>query len=156
LWHIPRLYVKACPNSVQLVPFQPIAISILFHHYKELKECISDIEQIIDTTSIANDSSRNNKQIEWLRQREQEEEQELKEEMPTTLDGYCSALIFTGHVYCHFLVRYSITTFLRAPASSFRWSLFFLELWLNSALRNSYLSSFSSLPSLFSSKYSLT
>jgi hypothetical protein len=46
MWDIPRLYVSACSNSVQLVPLQPIVISILFHHHKELKECISEVEQI--------------------------------------------------------------------------------------------------------------
>ena len=46
MWDIPRLYVSACSNSVQLVPFHPIAMSILFHHYKELVECISEVEQI--------------------------------------------------------------------------------------------------------------
>jgi hypothetical protein len=45
MWGIPRLYISACSNSVQLVPLQPIIISILFHHYKELQECISEIEQ---------------------------------------------------------------------------------------------------------------
>jgi hypothetical protein len=48
MWDIPRLYVSACSNSVQLVPLHPIIISILFHHYKELKECISEVEQIIE------------------------------------------------------------------------------------------------------------
>jgi hypothetical protein len=46
MWDIPRLYASACSNSVQLVPLHPIIISILFHHYKELKECISEVEQI--------------------------------------------------------------------------------------------------------------
>jgi hypothetical protein len=46
MWDIPRLYGSACSNSVQLVPLQPMMISILFHHYKELKECISEVEQI--------------------------------------------------------------------------------------------------------------
>ncbi len=46
MWDIARLYVSACSNSVQLVPLQPIMISILFHHYKELKECISEVEQM--------------------------------------------------------------------------------------------------------------
>jgi hypothetical protein len=31
MWDIPRVYVSACSNSVQLVPLQPIMISILFH-----------------------------------------------------------------------------------------------------------------------------
>lgn len=46
MWDIPRLYVSACSNSVQLVALQPIIISILFHHYKELLQCISDVEHI--------------------------------------------------------------------------------------------------------------
>lgn len=46
MWDIPRLYVSACSNSVQLVPLQPIIISILFHYYKELKECKTEAEHI--------------------------------------------------------------------------------------------------------------
>ena len=46
MWDIPRLYVSACSNSVQLVPLHPIIMSILFHHYIELKECISEVRQI--------------------------------------------------------------------------------------------------------------
>jgi hypothetical protein len=44
MFDIPRLYITACSNSVQLVPLDPILISILFHHYKELTECISQTE----------------------------------------------------------------------------------------------------------------
>jgi hypothetical protein len=43
---IPRVYVTACSNSIQLVPFHPIVISILFHRYKELKEGVFEVEQI--------------------------------------------------------------------------------------------------------------
>jgi hypothetical protein len=46
MWDIPRLYVSACSNSVQLVPLHPIIISILLHHYKELKECMEDVKQM--------------------------------------------------------------------------------------------------------------
>jgi hypothetical protein len=46
MFDIPRLYLSACSNSVQLVPLQPIIISILFYHYKDLKECVSEVEQI--------------------------------------------------------------------------------------------------------------
>ena len=46
VWDIPKLYISACSNSVQLVPLQPIIISILYHHYKELKECMKQVEQI--------------------------------------------------------------------------------------------------------------
>ena len=44
MWDIPRLYISACSNSCQLVPLQPIIISILFHHYKELLECKREVE----------------------------------------------------------------------------------------------------------------
>ena len=46
MWDISRSYVSTRSNSVQLVPLHPIVISILFHHFKELKECISEVEQI--------------------------------------------------------------------------------------------------------------
>lgn len=46
MFDIAKLYVSACSNSVQLVPLHPIIISILFHHYKELLQCISDVEHI--------------------------------------------------------------------------------------------------------------
>ena len=46
MWNIARNYVSACSNSVQLGPLHPIIISILFHHYKELLQCISEVEQI--------------------------------------------------------------------------------------------------------------
>ena len=89
MWGISKLYVSACSNSVQLVPLQPIIISILFHHYKELKECISEVEQMIEASSRAIDDSYSSKKIDWLMIRE-EQEQELKEEMLplTTLDEY--------------------------------------------------------------------
>jgi hypothetical protein len=74
MWDILRLYASACSNSCQLVPLQPIIISILFYHYKELKECISEVERIEAKVS--------SKKKEWLTIKE--------EEMPTTvtLDGY--------------------------------------------------------------------
>jgi hypothetical protein len=49
MWDIPRLYITACSNSVSLVPLHPIMISILFHHYKELMECMTQVEQIMMT-----------------------------------------------------------------------------------------------------------
>ncbi|MDQ3888065.1 MAG: hypothetical protein M3251_02195 [Thermoproteota archaeon] len=51
VWDIPKLYVSACSNSIQLVPLHPIIISILFHHYKELKECIFEVEHITEATA---------------------------------------------------------------------------------------------------------
>ena len=41
-----RLYIIACSNSVQLVLLQPIFISILFHHYKELMELKTQLQQM--------------------------------------------------------------------------------------------------------------
>lgn len=46
MFDIPRFYISACSNSVQLVPLHPIIMSILFHHYKELTECIKEVERI--------------------------------------------------------------------------------------------------------------
>jgi hypothetical protein len=91
MWDIPRLYVSACSNSVQLVPLHPIFISILFHHYKELKECVSEVERIEEeASSRAIDSS--TKKIDWLRIKEEkgaEDQEEQKEKiLPTILDGY--------------------------------------------------------------------
>jgi hypothetical protein len=46
MWDIPRLYVTACSNAVSLVPFHPIMISILFHHYTQLMELKAHVEQM--------------------------------------------------------------------------------------------------------------
>jgi hypothetical protein len=55
MWDIPRLYVSVCSNSVQLVPLHPIIMSIPSHHYKELKECISEVEQtMMEPTATVN------------------------------------------------------------------------------------------------------
>ena len=89
MWDIPKLYISACSNSVQLVPLHPIIISILFHHYKELKECISEVERMIEASSRATVGSRA-KKIDWLKIKGGEEKQ-IEEEMPcpnNTLDGY--------------------------------------------------------------------
>jgi hypothetical protein len=54
MWDIPRLYASACSNSCQLVPLHTIVMSILFYHYKELKECISEVERIEDKVNRSN------------------------------------------------------------------------------------------------------
>jgi hypothetical protein len=46
MWDIPMLYISACSNSVQLVPLHPILISILFHHHKQLNECVAQIKEM--------------------------------------------------------------------------------------------------------------
>ncbi len=66
MWDIPRLYVSACSNSVQLVPLHPIIISILFHHYKELVECKKQVSKLMDDD--------NNSLIEDLQNRTETEE----------------------------------------------------------------------------------
>ncbi|MDQ3884724.1 MAG: hypothetical protein M3239_04685 [Thermoproteota archaeon] len=45
MWDIPRLYMTACSNAVSLVPLQPIFMSVLFHHYKQLMEMKAQVEQ---------------------------------------------------------------------------------------------------------------
>ena len=75
MWDIPRLYASACSNSCQLVPLHPIIISILFQHYKELKECISEVEQIQEASRVTNKSS---KKKQWLTTKEEEEDDREK------------------------------------------------------------------------------
>ena len=64
------------------MPIHPIVISILFHHYKELKECISEVEQTQEASTVRNDSS---KRKYWLtKKEEQQQQQEEKQEAPAT------------------------------------------------------------------------
>jgi hypothetical protein len=46
MFDIPRFYFSECSNSVQYVRLHPIFMSILFHHYKQLTECMKKVEQI--------------------------------------------------------------------------------------------------------------
>jgi hypothetical protein len=55
LLDIPRLYIPACSNSVQLVVFHSVIILILCFTITELKECMSEVEQI---ETKANNSSK--------------------------------------------------------------------------------------------------
>jgi hypothetical protein len=80
MWDIPRLYISACSNSVQLVPLQPIIISILFHHYKELMGYKKEIEGMLETNVNIDNS---------VMMMEQEKPQKEEETIPaTTLDGF--------------------------------------------------------------------
>jgi hypothetical protein len=47
MFDIPRFYISACSYSVQYVRLYPILMSILFHHYKQLLECTSQVEQMM-------------------------------------------------------------------------------------------------------------
>jgi hypothetical protein len=46
MWDIPRLYTSACSYSVQPVRLYPILMSILLYHFKQLTECIKEVERI--------------------------------------------------------------------------------------------------------------
>jgi hypothetical protein len=46
MFDIPRFYISSCSNSVQLIVLHPIIMSILFQHYKELIQLISEVEHI--------------------------------------------------------------------------------------------------------------
>ena len=46
MFDIPRFHISSCSNSVQLVVLHPIIRSILFQHYKELIQLISEVEHI--------------------------------------------------------------------------------------------------------------
>ncbi|HEY6756610.1 MAG TPA: hypothetical protein VI037_04405 [Nitrososphaera sp.] len=65
MFYIPRLYLSAYSNSVQLVPLHPIIISTLFHHYKELKQCTEEVKHIEATTSnmVNNDTEEKKKEL---------------------------------------------------------------------------------------------
>jgi hypothetical protein len=52
IFDIHKWYISACSNSVQHVRFHPILMSIRHYHYKEIIQCISEVEQI-ETESIA-------------------------------------------------------------------------------------------------------
>jgi hypothetical protein len=46
MFELPKFYISACSNSVQYIRLHPILISILFHHYKQLTECVAHVEQM--------------------------------------------------------------------------------------------------------------
>src|SRR5215212_5674693 len=65
---IPRLYTSACSYAVQPVRLYPILMSILLHHFKELTECIKEVERI--------EAKVNSMKTEGLTRDEEEEEEE--------------------------------------------------------------------------------
>ena len=87
MWDIPRLYVSACSNSVQFVPFHPIAMSILFHHYKELIECEKQIKLMDNNNNNNNNNSIgiNDLQEELQNEMEIEEDRKIEQEQQLTL-----------------------------------------------------------------------
>jgi hypothetical protein len=71
MFDIPRLYTSACSYAVQPVRLYPILMSILLHHFKELTQCVKEVEQI-----EARLNSSKNKGGLLLLTREHEEEKE--------------------------------------------------------------------------------
>ena len=86
MWDLPKWYISACSNSVQYVRLHPILMSILLYHYKQLTECVSEVERI--------EGKVNSKKKDWSTMKNKEEQEEEKqqekeeEEIPTTLDAY--------------------------------------------------------------------
>jgi hypothetical protein len=76
MFELPKFYISACSNSVQYVRLHPTLMSILLYHYKQLRECISEVERI---EVIVNSKKK------WLTKEEAKEE---KEEVHATLDTY--------------------------------------------------------------------
>jgi hypothetical protein len=89
MFDIAQLYISACSNCVLLVPLHPIVMSILFHHYKELIQLRSEVEQVKEeaaaaaTTTVINNSSKT-KEKKKERLMEKEEEEEEQEDSKTT------------------------------------------------------------------------
>ena len=46
MFDFPRLYTSACSYAVQPVRLYPILMSILLYNYKELTQCIEEVERI--------------------------------------------------------------------------------------------------------------
>ena len=67
MWDIPRLYTSACSYAVQPIRLYPILMSILLHHFKELTECIDEVERIEGRLNGKNKGS--------TKEKEKEEEQ---------------------------------------------------------------------------------
>jgi hypothetical protein len=85
MWDIPLWYISACSNSVQYVRLHPILMSILLYDFKELTQCISEVERI----EVRVNSKK--KEGWWqLTMKKEEEKEKEEEEMPTTLDSYFS------------------------------------------------------------------
>src|SRR5215207_3241323 len=101
MFDIAQLYISACSNCVLLVPLHPIVMSILFHHYKELIQLRSEVEQVKEeaaaaaTTTVINNSSKTKeKKKERLMEKEDSKTTKKKKsptgkkEEPSKIDSY--------------------------------------------------------------------
>jgi hypothetical protein len=77
MWDLPRWYISACSNSVQYVRLHPILMSILLYDYKQLTQCITEVERIESRVNI--------KKEEWSNQKKEEEKQDIKDEESFTI-----------------------------------------------------------------------
>jgi len=80
MFDIPRLYTSACSYAVQPVRLYPILMSILLYHYKQLTECIKEVERI-ETKLYSDRSSGSNTQTLM-------KDVKNEEEIPTALDSF--------------------------------------------------------------------
>ena len=78
MWDIPRLYITACSNSVSLVPFHPICMFILFHHYKELMECSKHMDRMMNKVKMAQDSEKVEEPLPEALLRQHQQQQQLR------------------------------------------------------------------------------
>src|ERR671919_2195995 len=69
MFDIPRFYISACSYSVQYVRLHPILMSILLYYYKELTECILEVEQI--------EARVNNSKRRLMKKKDEKEEEQL-------------------------------------------------------------------------------
>ena len=76
MFKLPKFYISACSNSVQYVRLHSILMSILLYHYKQLTECISEVEWVEDRVNSKNKGLT------------KDEENEKEETHTTTLDIY--------------------------------------------------------------------
>jgi hypothetical protein len=90
MFDIPRLYTSACSYAVQPVRLYPILMSILLHHFKELTECIKEVERIEDKVGNSSSECRftSNRGRSINTQRLMKEVKKEEEKIPATLDGF--------------------------------------------------------------------
>jgi hypothetical protein len=90
MFDIPRSYISACTYSVQYVRFHPILMSILFHHYKQLTECIAQVEHIENRVKEREPLLRIQPSQEQIKQEEPHQQEEGEEYVANTgtLDRY--------------------------------------------------------------------
>ena len=104
MWDIPRLYTSACSYAPNPVRLYPILMSILLHHFKELTECIKEVERI--EAKVIHSNNPVNKKAEDLARNEegiqpQRQEKAETKEMPITLDRFLNEemIFFESPIY---------------------------------------------------------